>query len=530
MLKTLLKKELYNLFYSKMQNKKGDQRRSAATLVGYGILFALVCIMLAGIVFFISTAICTALVGKGNDWFYFSLIALVASFMGVVGSVFTTYSTLYLAKDNEQLLAMPIPPSKILFSRVFSVWIMGLLFEALIFVPSIVSYCLIASPSAASVIFSVLVMLIVSLFVLSLSCLFGWLVALISTKIKHKNIITIILSLAFLGAYYYLYFRLSDIVNILAQNSKTISDVFKNALFPVYYIGLAATGDALALVLSAIVVIALFALVYWILSRSFIKIATANRGNKKVKYKKKQLSRSSVSGALLRKELKRFTSSSTYMLNCGLGTVFMLFAAGYLIFKGSEFNGYFTAVPFLSNFKALAAAVVVAFVVSMNNITAPSISLEGKNIWILQSMPVPAWQVLKAKLNLHISITTIPVVIFVVCAVIVLGIDIFSAVLLLLFSIIFVLFTACLGLMINLKMPKLDAKNETAAVKQSIGIMLAMFIGWVVILILALPYLLLMLFVSSQIYLLCCTVLVTAVTALMLYWLKNRGTRIFERL
>ena len=530
MLKTLLKKELYNLFYSKMQNKKGDQRRSASTLVGYGILFALVCIMLAGVVFFISSAICTGLVGKGNDWFYFSLIALLASFMGVVGSVFTTYSTLYLAKDNEQLLAMPIPPSKILFSRVFSVWIMGLLFEALIFIPSIVSYCLIASPSAASVIFSVLVMLIVSFFVLSLSCLFGWLVALISTKIKHKNIITIILSLAFLGAYYYLYFRLSDIVNILAQNSKAISDVFRNALFPVYYIGLAATGDALALILSAVVVIALFALVYWILSRSFIKIATANRGNKKVKYKEKQLSRSSVSGALLRKELKRFTSSSTYMLNCGLGTVFILLAAGYLIFKGSELNGMVSAAPFLNNFKALAAAVVVAFVVSMNNITAPSISLEGKNIWILQSMPVPAWQVLKAKLNLHISITTIPVVIFVVCADIVLGIDIFSAVLLLLFSIIFVLFTACLGLMINLKMPNLNAKNETAAVKQNIGIMLAMFICWVAVLVLALPYIPLMFLISSQIYLLCCIVLVAAVTALMMYWLKNKGTRIFENL
>lgn len=530
MLKTLVKKELYNLASSILQDKKTNKRRNTASIVGYGILFVFALLMLAGVVFFVSCAISAALVGRGNDWLYFSLIALVASFMGVVGSVFTTYSTLYMAKDNEQLLAMPIPPSKILFSRVFSVWIMGFIFEAIIFIPSIVSYCLIASPSAVSVIFSVLVMLIVSLFVLSLSCLFGWLVALISSKLKRKNIITVILSLAFLGAYYYMYYKLSDIVNLLAQNSEEIGNIFKTALFPVYYIGLAATGNALPLILSAVTVIALFAVVYWILSRSFIKIATANRGNKKVKYKEKKLASSSLGRALFRKELKRFTSSSTYMLNCGLGTVFILIAAGYLIFQGSVFNGYFTEVPFLNNFKVLAAAVVVSFVVSMNDITAPSISLEGKSIWILQSMPVPAWEVLKAKLNLHLCITAIPVLIFTVCADIVLMLDIFSAILLPVFSILFVLFTACLGLMINLKKPNLNCKNETAAVKQNIGIILTMFIGWVALLLLALPYIPLVFFVSSQIYLLCCTVLVGAVTALMLYWLKNRGTKIFERL
>ena len=37
---------------------------------------------------------------------------LMGVFVGITGSVFSTYSTLYRAKDNEMLLAMPIRDRK----------------------------------------------------------------------------------------------------------------------------------------------------------------------------------------------------------------------------------------------------------------------------------------------------------------------------------------------------------------------------------------------------------------------------------
>lgn len=43
----------------------------------------------------------------------------------------------------------------------------------------------------------------------------------------------------------------------------------------------------------------------------------------------------------------------------------------------------------------------IALMTSMNDITAPAISLEGKNIWLSQSLPVKPWQVLRSKLELH---------------------------------------------------------------------------------------------------------------------------------
>ena len=45
----------------------------------------------------------------GMGWLYFALMALLAMLLGAFGSVFNTYSGLYLSKDNDLLLSMPIP-------------------------------------------------------------------------------------------------------------------------------------------------------------------------------------------------------------------------------------------------------------------------------------------------------------------------------------------------------------------------------------------------------------------------------------
>lgn len=53
---------------------------------------------------------------------------------------------------------------------------------------------------------------------------------------------------------------------------------------------------------------------------------------------------------------------------------------------------------------------------AMNDITAPSISLEGKNIWLVQAFPVTGWQALRAKLHLHLLLTLPPMLALVAAA------------------------------------------------------------------------------------------------------------------
>lgn len=120
---------------------------------------------------------------------------------------------------------------------------------------------------------------------------------------------------------------------------------------------------------------------------------------------------------------------------------------------------------------------VVVFTACMTCITSSMISLEGKSFNITKSLPVAPGKILLAKI-LASNIITIPAIL--ICDVIffvVFKVAIIDIVLILLASIIMPTFTAILGILINLKYPKMDATSDTEVVKQSMSSMISIFIG-----------------------------------------------------
>ena len=140
MLKALVKKQFRELFQSYFQNRKTGKARSRGGIIGMFILFVFIMLFLCLVFGIVAFSLAMTLLPPGLDWLYFSLMSLIALFLGVFGSVFNTYSSLYGAKDNELLLAMPIPPSKLLASRLIGVYAMGLLYEAAVMLPTIILY------------------------------------------------------------------------------------------------------------------------------------------------------------------------------------------------------------------------------------------------------------------------------------------------------------------------------------------------------------------------------------------------------
>lgn len=173
---------------------------------------------------------------------------------------------------------------------------------------------------------------------------------------------------------------------------------------------------------------------------------------------------------------------------------------------------------------------MLCLISSMNDITAPSVSLEGKNIWIVQSLPVTAWQVLRAKLNLHIVLTIPPLAILIAAVEILITPSLIYAILIPVFCFLFVILSAELGLVINLKSPNLDWTSEIVPIKQSTGVLFALFGGWAIVLLLGALYLLVMTFIPPLVYLIIITVLLAVACLLTMMWLKNRGSKIFASL
>ena len=87
------------------------------------------------------------------------------------------------------------------------------------------------------------------------------------------------------------------------------------------------------------------------------------------------------------------------------------------------------------------------------------------------------------------------------------------------------------GLVVNLKMPNLNWTNEAIAVKQSGSVMLTLFGSWVVLIGLGALYALLLIkYISPQVFLYILIGLFLILTVALNAWLNTRGKKVFEAL
>ena len=531
MLKLLVKKQLFEIFRSYFYDAKKNKARTRGATIGYIVMFVLLMAGLLGGMFgVLSNTMCGALAELNMDWLYFVIMGMMAVFLGAFGSVFNTYSGLYLAKDNDLLLSMPIPVRVIMTSRLLSVYLMGLMYSGIVILPAIIVYWFTVPITAGRILGGVVLLVDISLFVLTLSCALGWVVAKISLKLKRKSFITVIVSLVFFGLYYFVCFRSQALITDLLLNAEDVGNKIRG-IYPLYLFGRVGCGDGVAMLAVSAVVIALLALVWYLIARSFLKIATASGNTAKAVYHEKDVKQASVETALLRKELGRFTASPLYMLNCGLGTVFLLVLAVLALIKGREvflmMNALFAGEE---NFVTVLAALCLCLLAGSNDISTPSVSLEGKSLWIAQSLPVAPWQALRAKLRLHLLVTELPLVVCAVCVAAVSGAALPEIVMMLVTPMVDVVLSAAFGLFMGLKRPNLNWTSEVAPIKQGLAVFLSMFGGWVLTVALGFLYYALMARMGAVAFLLAVTALFTVLALVLVRWLKTSGAKIYQHL
>lgn len=468
----------------------------------------------------------------GMPWLYFGLMGLMVFALCFVGSVFITQNQLYEAKDNDLLLSMPIPVKYILASRLLSIIILNYAYELLVIIPGAVVYCSKMPVTFIGCVFFLIAFLLLPLLVVAASALFGWLIALANTKMRNKNVIMMILTLILFLAYMYVCLRLQYYLQKLIENGSAIGEAIQKALPPFYYLGKSITdGDVVAFFIFLAFCIVPFALVYYILSRSFIKIATTNRGHKKIVYKEKAMKASGIRKALIIKESRHFLGSPMYIFNAGIGLLFMLIAAVYLCIKRGDMLKMAQIFPNADELIGPLICVGFGAMASLTIISAPMISIEAKTLWISQSLPVRGKDVLLAKADVH-TLMSLP---FIVASAVMLefayDMSIISRIMILFFPLAVTVFNAYTGIALNLKYPKFDWVNETDAVKQGVAPFLAMFIAAATV---ALPVLLYaFLFsdmVSAEIYLCIVFLLFVAASTVLYRYLTTRGVEIFKNL
>ena len=129
--------------------------------------------ILGGIFTLLAVKLCGPLAAAGLGWLYFALMGLIAVLLGAFGSIFNTYAGLYLPKDNDLLLSMPVPVSSLVAARLSGVYLMGLMYSAVVILPAVIIYWGTVGVTASAVLGGLVLTLLISLAVLVLSCALG---------------------------------------------------------------------------------------------------------------------------------------------------------------------------------------------------------------------------------------------------------------------------------------------------------------------------------------------------------------------
>ncbi|MEE1114993.1 MAG: hypothetical protein UHN88_07945 [Eubacterium sp.] len=536
MLKIMIRKQMAEVFRTCFYDAKKNKARSKGKVIALLILYAVVLAgALGGVFTWLSLAL-SPLFAAGMQWLYFVIMSGIALALGSFGSIFSTYSSLYLAKDNDLLFAMPIPVRDILFARLFSVYILGAMYLATAAIPAAVVYFVKDGFSGTKLFGCIVWFLVLTILTLTISCLLGFIVARVSVKLKHRKISTAVISVLFIGIYYFVYFRASEMIGSLLKNAAKIGGDLRH-ISVLYAFGKMPTGDVPLILLFAGISAALLTLILFVMTRSFLKIATATGNVTRVAYREATAKQKGMLAACFGKELARFTGSTTYMLNCGIGIPFAFFAGAALLIKGPSFWStidYFNTE--LPGMPVVIACVIPCFFLAMIDITAPSVALEGKNLWIARSLPIPTATILQAKVCLQVVLSIVPSVFCSICSCIVFKLGPLECLFAILIPLEFCVIVALFGLFLGMRKPNLNWTNEVYPIKQSLSVLFTLLAGILYTIIFFGAFIVVAVMDEAQsgrnslLYLTVFVVINLLLILLLNLWLRKKASKKFEAL
>lgn len=461
--------------------KKSKYRRNSI-IVGIAVVACMS--MLAFYSFGIGYALGSMGIANVIPGYGITIVSIITLFF----TIFKSNGTLFGFREYEMLISLPIKTSTIITSRFFYMYFINTIFAAIVLVPLGIAYYIFEKPGILFFIIWLCGLLLVTLIPTTLAAVIGATIAYIGSRFKYTNIfitiasfllvVGIMVSSMFMGNMDEKNIDINQLSNIGEMISKQL-----NAIYPISSIFQKAVVEYNIVCLALFIAISLgwYLLFLVLLSAKYKSINTAIMTHStKSNYKMKELKTSSALGALYKKELKRFFSSNVYVLNVGMGAIMALIMTIAIFVLKPEKLEEMLQVSNLENILIKIIAFVFSAVIAMSCTTSVALSLEGKNLWILKSLPIHTKTIMNSKLLVNLTISLPIDLIFGVLMNIKFETDIVTRILLFATPVVYSILVATWGMFINIKLPNYEWESETAVIKQGMASMIGMFGGTVI--------------------------------------------------
>lgn len=461
-------------------------------------------------------------------------LAVVVIFTFMEG-IYKSQDILFTSKDNDLLFSLPIRKGKILFVRLIKFLLFEYLYNLMFILPALIVYIYFEHPGINFYLMSILITILIPIIPTILSGILGYIVKLVSSKMKHKRLVQIILTGALIVALLIFSSNTGDLATKVAKHATSINDFLTKVYYPIgAYISLIEKFDIaifIKLLLINIIPLVLFVLIG---QKYYFRIISNFKSGTVAKKKVNKVTEMKVNKplvALTKKELKRYFSSIILMFNTIVGPFMIAFMTAMVYTKGTASFNNMAQGGDLSGLSIEAFYfAVVGFALFFTSISSSSISLEGKTINITKTLPIKYKMVFDSKilmcLIVELPITLISEILFIIKV----RPNMLFIVQLLLMTVLVIFFNAVVGIMMNLKYPKLNASNDTEIVKQSMSSTLSLFIGFGVFALAVFGFVMLEDLISVSLYISLSIVLLFFISLILYKILLKKGPKKYQDL
>lgn len=413
-----------------------------------------------------------------------SICALTISMLALVFTFFKTNGYMFNFKEYDMLMSLPFKPKTVAGCKFLYMYVKTLPWYLSISVSMLIGYAIYADITVFTVIIWLLMALLVPVIPMLAASFLGYIIARISAGFKKNNIVQTVLTFLLVIFAFSLRFiiesvfrddRVEEALETLADSVNGITDLY----IPAKWFAKAVTDtDILSFLLLTVTTIVLFEVLFILVGRSYREINSklknhAVSGDFKMSGSKQR----SILNAIAFKELRRIMGSSICMIQLFMGELLALLIGILVLFI--DFDDLISTVtqgaPVTSAMLHPSISLIVYFLIGMVSSTAATPSLEGKNYWIVKSLPIPEKTLYQGKMLFNMYLT-VPVAVFTTAAICIsaktpLLMSLLSVVL----SVMLCAFSTAWGCVCGVKHIKLEWENEIEVVKQGTAITLYLF-------------------------------------------------------
>ena len=478
---------------------QGEKKNKSKTIGRLLVLLAYILIFgyLAAIVVFLCYQLLNFLIKLNQPAIYLNLILGATVAVALFRTLFSAVNVLYFSKDLEYLLPLPINPSKILMAKWNVLVISNYIIEIFIVLPALILYGIMLDQGVLYYLYVALVFVLLPVIPVILISFLMSILMRFTKFIKNKDFVQyltvaitllIVIGVQFIGTgeqfteaeVYEMLTKTNGVVEYMSKAFSTITVSLKALINSENLSGL------INIVILFVVTVIFYILLANFSSKMYIKSATSSLSNgikRKENLKISGYKQNSKVGSYIKKEFLNLIRNPIFCMQCILPPILFPFIFAIPIYleisKDEVATSEFMQVAnsFLASPAMLGIVLaILGFIFMFNFISATAVSRDSENAILMKTFPISLKKQTIYKMLPAVIMNVFPILFVLVVLKLLVGVSYIYLGIIAILGMLVNFLVNYIGIIIDLKNPKLNWNSEYTVVKQNMNIFYLMVV------------------------------------------------------